>query len=162
MTRIIAYPLTSLAVFAMWLMLAGTYSTASFVFAAMLALLIPPLLRRLDTQPVRLRRPVAIVKLSGIVLYDIVRSNIAVARIIMGGKKAKYTAGFINVPLVMTNPYGLAVLGVVLTCTPGTLWVQYNPRRKRLLLHVLDNVDEEEWGNLIRNRYERLLMEIFE
>ena len=32
----------------------------------------------------------------------------------------------------------------------------------RLLLHVLDLVDEETWVRLIKDRYERRLMEIFE
>ena len=34
--------------------------------------------------------------------------------------------------------------------------------RGTLLLHVLDLVDEEQWSRLIKDRYERLLMEIFE
>jgi multicomponent K+:H+ antiporter subunit E len=124
--------------------------------------LVPLVLRRLDMPPVRMRRPRAIIQLCGIVLYDIVRSNIGVSRVIIRGQKEKHSSGFINVPLKMTNTYGLAALGVILTCTPGTLWVQYNPRRKWLLLHVLDNIGEDEWVHIIRHRYERLLMEIFE
>ncbi|MDY0009712.1 MAG: Na+/H+ antiporter subunit E [Bdellovibrionales bacterium] len=160
--RILPHPLMSLAIFTMWLILAGTYTTASFVFAAILGLLLPPVMRPLEPEPVRLKRPLAMIKLTGVVLQDIVRSNIAVAAIILGRKKNTRTSDFIHVPIVMKSTYGLAVLSIIVTCTPGTLWVQYDPRRRSLLLHVLDLVDEEEWVKLVKTRYERLLMEIFE
>ena len=38
----------------------------------------------------------------------------------------------------------------------------FDARRHRILIHVLDLIDEDEWIALIKNRYERLLMEIFE
>lgn len=162
MKRILPHPLMSLAVFTMWLLLAGTYSAASFVFAALLGLCVAPVMHVLEPEPLRLKSPLAMLKLTGIVLQDIIRSNIAVASIILGRKKSSRTSDFIHVPLTMKSPYGLAVLGIILTCTPGTLWVQYDPRRGRLLLHVLDLVDEADWIRLIKHRYERLLMEIFE
>ena len=36
------------------------------------------------------------------------------------------------------------------------------PNSGVLLIHVLDLVDKDEWVALIKNRYEALLMEIFE
>ncbi|MGW8175761.1 MAG: Na+/H+ antiporter subunit E [Stenotrophomonas sp.] len=62
----------------------------------------------------------------------------------------------------MRDRYGLAVLAIIITSTPGTLWVEYESATGRLLLHVLDLVDEETWVRLIKDRYERRLMEIFE
>ena len=49
-----------------------------------------------------------------------------------------------------------------ITATPGTIWVQFDRNAGRLLVHVLDMIDEEAWIQLIKHRYERLLMEIFE
>ena len=43
-----------------------------------------------------------------------------------------------------------------------TAWVEYDPDSGILLIHVLDLVDKDEWVALIKNRYEALLMEIFE
>lgn len=40
--------------------------------------------------------------------------------------------------------------------------VQHDARRHVILIHVLDLIDEQEWIRLIKDRYERLLMEIFE
>ena len=39
---------------------------------------------------------------------------------------------------------------------------RYDPDSGILLIHVLDLVDKDEWVALIKNRYEALLMEIFE
>ena len=83
------------------------------------------------------------------------------AAIILGRRRADRVSGFIHVPLDLRNRYGLAVLAIILTSTPGTLWVQYDRLSGRLLLHVLDLVEEQEWIDLIKGRYERLLLEIF-
>ncbi len=93
---------------------------------------------------------------------DVLRSNWAVAQIILAGRRKKRVSGFIHVPLELRDRYGLAVLAIILTSTPGTLWVEYEAATGRLLLHVLDLVDEEVWIRLIKDRYECRLMEIFE
>ena len=62
----------------------------------------------------------------------------------------------------MQSRTGLALLACILTSTPGTAWMEYRADNGRLLVHVLDLVDEQEWIDLIKNRYERMLMEIFE
>ena len=62
----------------------------------------------------------------------------------------------------MTNPSGLAVLAVIVTATPGTAWIEYEPRNGQLLLHVFDLIEGYDWVHTIKSRYESLLMEIFE
>jgi multicomponent K+:H+ antiporter subunit E len=62
----------------------------------------------------------------------------------------------------MRDPYGLAALACIITATPGTVWVEYDSARGTMLLHVLDLLDEEAWIRIIKDRYERRLMEMFE
>ncbi len=71
-------------------------------------------------------------------------------------------SGFVAIPLDLRDRTGLAVLSCIVTSTPGTAWVEYDPVSGILLIHVLDLVDKDEWVTLIKNRYEALLMEIFE
>ena len=59
-------------------------------------------------------------------------------------------------------PYGLGLLALIVTATPGTLWVAFDPARGVLTLHVLDLIDEDAWIRTIKQRYERYLLEIFE
>ena len=42
------------------------------------------------------------------------------------------------------------------------MWVDLSPDGATLTLHVLDLRDEQAWIDTIKQRYERLLMEIFE
>jgi multicomponent K+:H+ antiporter subunit E len=67
----------------------------------------------------------------------------------------------VEIPLELRDPYGLAALACIITSTPGTLWVDFNEASGILTIHVLDLVNESEWVGLIKERYERRLMEIF-
>ena len=55
---------------------------------------------------------------------DIVHSNVAVGRIVLGlsGKRA-IRSGFLEIPLDLRDPHGLAALATIVTSTPGTVWV---------------------------------------
>ena len=48
------------------------------------------------------------------------------------------------------------------TSTPGTAWIDYDSGRGVLLLHVFDLRDPTEWIEIVKTRYESLLIEIFE
>ena len=109
----------------------------------------------------RMRRPTAMIRLSALVLADIVRSNIAVARIVLGDGRRERKSGFVDIPLELRDPYGLAALACIITSTPGTLWVNFDVTSGTLTIHVLDLIDESEWIRTIKRRYERLLLEIF-
>lgn len=61
-----------------------------------------------------------------------------------------------------SRPYGACGSGDDPDFDAGSAWLEYNSSQGTLLLHVLDDVDEAAWISLIKNRYEKLLMEIFE
>lgn len=160
MTRVLPYPLLSLALALMWLLLQGSVGPGTVLLAALLALLVPLSMRVLAPEKPALRSPRALFRLTIVVIYDLLRSNLAVARIIARPSR-KHVSGFVTIPLDLRSRYALTALAIVITCTPGTLWVHYNSGRGTLLLHVLDLVDEAEWVRLIKGRYERLLLEVF-
>jgi multicomponent K+:H+ antiporter subunit E len=144
----------------MWLLLNESIGAGAILLGGVLALYAARSLITLEVPKMRLRRPIAAAKLLLVVFREIVRSNNAVARIILGRKQR--TSGFVRIPLDMRNPYGLAALACIITATPGTLWVEYESPGNTVLIHVLDLVDEEEWVRTIKNLYESRLMEIFE
>jgi multicomponent K+:H+ antiporter subunit E len=90
-----------------------------------------------------------------------VRSNFAVARIVLGLGGGGRTAGFLTVPLELRDPRGLAVLACIVTATPGTSWARYDAADNAVTIHVLDLVDGEAWTRAFKARYERRLLEIF-
>ena len=102
-----------------------------------------------------------ILRLTLIVLYDMLRSNLDVAAIILGLRRGERRTGFVSIPLDMTSSFGLSLLSIILTATPGTLWVQYDSHTGRLLMHLIDSTDSAGWVRRVKDRYERPLMEIF-
>ena len=127
----------------------------------LVAVLVSRAMLALKPEDTGFKSSLAVFRLAGLVSADIVRSNIAVARIVLF-RRAERKSGFLHLPIDLRNPHALAVLAIIITATPGTLWVQHDAHRHDILIHVLDLVDEEEWIRLIKDRYERLLMEIFE
>ena len=161
MSRIFPYPLLIVSLIIMWLLLTSM-SLGQLIVGTAVAMMAAQGLAALTPAKPRIRRWDLVPRLLAIVLYDIVRSNIAVARIILQGDGRERRSGFLTIPLDLRDPLGLAILAVIVTSTPGTAWIDYNATRGTLLLHVFDLVDESEWLDLIKNRYEHLLREIFE
>ena len=161
MRRLFPHPLLSLGVFVASILLSASLTPPSILLGLVMALAAPQVMRVMRVDPVRVRAPGAIARLAGRVAVDVLRSNLAVAQILVG-RRADRVSGFIHIPLDLKDRYGLAVLAVIITSTPGTLWVEYDRARGRLLMHVLDLVDEETWVRTIKDRYESPLMEIFE
>ena len=159
--RVLPYPIFSLALLVLWLLLNQTLSPAHFVLGTCLAIGGGLILTVLEPSQAHLRRPMALVILGWLVLLDIVRSNIAVARIIFGARLSTITSGFVEIPLQLRAPHGLAALAIIITATPGTIWVSYDSQTGVLIIHVLDLVDKSTWRGTIKDRYERRLMEIF-
>lgn len=160
MRRLLPFPLMTLSLLAMWILLTG-FSPGHVLLGTLVALLVSRTMMSLRVEPPRVRVGWAMVELAGVVMADIVRSNIAVAKIILLNPPNRHS-DFIELPTELRSPYALAMLAVIITATPGSLWVQHDANRHVILIHVLDLVDEAEWIGLIRKRYERLLMEIFE
>ena len=160
MSRLVPFPLVSAGLLVLWLLLNGL-SVGHILLGGAVALIGGWALAALEPPKARARRPVAVLRLTAFVSADIVRSNVAVARIILGLEPRRWTSGFVDIPLELRDSYGLATLACIITSTPGTLWVDFNEASGTLTIHVLDLVDETEWVRTIKGRYERLLLEIF-
>lgn len=162
MRSLVPYPLLAVSLAVMWMLLSG-FTAGQLVLAAAIGIGATHGLAALGEISPAIRRWLAIPELIAIVLYDILRSNLAVATLILGGRRQQARkSGFVAIELRLRNPTALAILAVILTSTPGTAWLDYHASRGELLLHVFDLVDDAHWRELIANRYERLLMEIFE
>ena len=152
-----------LALLALWLVLNESLAPGQVLLGAALALGGVAVYSRLQLPANRVRnRPGAALRLLGLVVADIVRSNLAVARIVLGLDRGQRSAGFLALPLELRHPGGLAVIACIITATPGTSWVRYDSAANVVTIHVLDLVDADEWIRLFKQRYERLLMEIFQ
>ena len=161
MTRILPYPLLTVALFVMWLLL-NQVTVGHVVLGGVVALAASLAMKALQPAKPKLRRWDQIPVLVAVVLVDILKSNIAVAGLILRGRRRQKTSGFLAIPLELRDRTGLAVLACIITSTPGTAWVDYHSGKSELLIHVLDLTDPEGLTEQIKQSYERRLMEIFE
>ena len=159
MSRLVPYPLLAVSLLAMWLLLNGL-SLGHLVLGSVIGVAAANVTAALQPPRSRIRRWHLIPRLVAIVLLDVWRSNVAVARLILFPGQHRRVSGFVIVPLELRDPAALAILACILTCTPGSAWVEYDSTANKLLIHVFDLVDEAHWIDLIKNRYERLLLEI--
>ncbi len=160
MTRWLPHPWFALWLLVAWLLLQQSLAASTIVLGIALALALSWALGKLDLPRVRVRSLGILLVLLARVFADIVRSNIAVARIIVS-PRPRYTSGFVTIPLEITSPYALALLACIITATPGTIWVSHDSRCRVLVIHVLDVVEEATWIAYIKQRYEQPLLRIF-
>ncbi len=155
-------PVLVVVLTAIWLLLNQTLAPGQLLLGLALSVLLAWFGSELRPIRAPLHRVDRAAGLFFIVLWDILRSNVAVARIVLGliGKR-QARPGFLEVPLDLRDDHGLAVLACIVTSTPGTVWAGLSPDRSTLTLHVLDLRDEDKWIRTIKQRYERRLMEIF-
>lgn len=160
--RLFPHPWLSLALLAIWLLLANGVSPANWALGAFFAWAIA--LRvgsRLWLHPMRLARPGLMLRLAVHVLIDIVVANVEVALLVLG-PASRMRPSFIQVPIEVEHELALTALISIVSLTPGTLCAELSDDRRRLLLHVLDLDDEARLIALIKSRYEAPLREIFE
>jgi len=158
---LLPWPAVSALVLTVWLLLNQSLSPGQIFLGLLLALTAPRFLTTLDAPPLRIRRPWALVRLLGNVLPDIFISNYKVTRAILFSGPERQ-AGHVLVPLSIRSPWSLAMLACILTATPGTAWISFNPQTGLLLMHVLDLKDADELAGAITRRYERWLQQVFE
>ena len=162
MKRWIPSPPLSLGLFVVWLLLNQSMDAATLLLAAILAFAVPLLTQSLRPATAKMRRPGLALRLSGVIVFDLVHSALTVARLLLTRRSARMEPHFVRVPLEMRDPNALAALAMILCLTPGTAWGEISFDRSSLLIHVFDEDDEQAFIAMVKSRYERPLMEIFE
>ncbi|MBL8251472.1 MAG: Na+/H+ antiporter subunit E [Candidatus Competibacter sp.] len=159
--RLLPHPRIALALAAVWLLLANSLAPGQIVLGLLLGWAISWFCARFWPQTPRVHRPLALVRFVGVVLFDIVLANLAVARLI-AGSPARLRPAFVRVPLALRSDLAISVLASTICLTPGTVSSRLAPDRRHLLVHALDAADPDELIATIKRRYEAPLREIFE
>ncbi len=155
-------PWLSIAMFVLWLALVRSAEPAQLVLAGVIAIIVPLLTASLRLLHARLRSPGQIVRFILIVFFDVIASNLAVARDVLRWRWCRPKSRFVVIPLELRDPLGLAMLALVTTIVPGTVWSEISVDRSAMLLHVWHVEDEVAYVTRFKHRYERPLREIFD
>lgn len=158
--RWFAHPVLSVLIGATWLLLQQSAAPAQLITATVLGLLIPRVLHGFLPEPVRPRAWGTALRLLGVVLWDIVKSNLTVARIVLS-PSARPQPAWVRVPLDITHPTAISLFATIITTTPGTVSCVVDEQRRHILVHALDCTDVPAAVADMKARYEAPLQEIF-
>lgn len=161
MKRLLPQPLFSVFLWLVWLLLNNTVAPGHLLLGAMLALALPLFTVRFWPDHLRVRKPLKLLRYIAVLAWDIILANLAVARLIIG-PTARLRPAFIRLPLELRNEFAIVVLANTISLTPGTVSSDLSPDRRTLLIHALDVEDPAQAIARIKQRYEKLLQEIFE
>lgn len=160
--KLFPHPGLSLLLILTWLLLVNDFKWGSLVFAAILGTVIPIL-----TAPYWPNRPVirnwhAAAGYILIVLWDIIKSNVIVAMIVLFKPRSALRPAWITVPLDLRTPEAITVLAGTITMTPGTVTADMSADGRVLLVHCLHAPNPDSVRDDIKARYETRLKRIFE
>lgn len=156
----LSHPVLSVLLAGVWLLLQQSLAVPQLITAAVLGLALPRLLHGFLGPGTRLRAPGAALRFAGVVLWDIVLSNLTVARLVLNPASRPQPA-WVPVPLALTNPTAITLLATIITTTPGTVSCVVDEERGQILVHALDCADPAGMAAQIKQRYETPLLEIF-
>jgi multicomponent K+:H+ antiporter subunit E len=157
---LLPHPALSMVLLLLWLALGNGTSAAWILLGVLLAIALPLACRRFCQHMPRMRRAYTAFELLLIVLGDIVRANLQVARLILG-PVANMQPAFIEVPLDVHDPFVATLLGSIVTLTPGTVAIDVDEQSWVLQVHALNVADGDALIRSIKTRYEARLKEIF-
>lgn len=158
---LLPHPFLFGVLFGLWLLLQGSLSAGQLLLGAIVAFVLPRLADPLLPVLPRVRRPLGLVAYVGLVLGDIVTSNLRLVPLVLGPASRLHPA-VVTVPLDVDDPVVAWILAMTVTLTPGTASIELDLEARQLLVHGLDAPDADALAADIKGRYERRLKEIFE
>ena len=160
-TRFVPYPVLAAVLALVWVLLTNDFSWGAVVFGLLLGLMISKLTSVYWPRRPRIGNVPAIIAYTGIVMWDIVVSNVQVAYLILFRRGESLRSRFVTVPIELESPEAIAVLAGTITLTPGTVTADVSADGTALLVHCLETHDAESTVATIKSRYERRLLRIF-
>lgn len=154
------HPRLSLLLIVVWQLLANDLAIGTLLLGTLLGFLTPVLVNGFLLQSAVARRPVVLLQFCLRVLLDILTANFEVAKLVLGPNRKLHPA-FVVYPLELQDDIAISILANTISLTPGTVSADVSNDRRSLLIHGLDVQDDQQLIQLIKQRYEQPLLEIF-
>jgi multicomponent K+:H+ antiporter subunit E len=153
------HPVLSILLGVSWLALSHSLAPVHLLSAVLIGLIVPRLLRPFLADASGLYWP-AVPGLVGIVIWDIIVSNIVVAKLVLGPLDAM-SPGWIPVPLESDHHRVNALFASIITTTPGTVSAVIDEAARVIWVHALNCDDVAAMAADMKSRYEAPLLTIF-
>lgn len=156
-------PMTVASLTLLWLLLQGSLALGQLLLGVILALAVTRVANAFSAGRPRVRRAHLLARFLWRVAVDILIANLRIAALILTPSRHPRPA-FVELPLALQEPFALYLLASSISLSPGSLSADLSADRRVLLLHLLDAPDPADAAAecaKIKERYERLLLEVF-
>lgn len=161
LSRLLPHPLLVIVLAVVWMLLVNDFSWGALAFGLLLGFAMMRLSSAYWPDRARIRDPLAIAGYALIVLWDILVSNVQVARLVLFRRGSTLRSQYVVVPLELRSPEAIAVLAGTITMTPGTVSADLSADGRSLLVHCLETDDPAATVAAMKSRYEQRLLRIF-
>ena len=158
--RVLPHPALSLILLVIWLVLNSSLAPGQVVLGAALGVGLPLLSRPYWPERPPFHRLPLLWRLVLVVVWDVLRANLAVARLTLTRRSASLQPQFAVVPLEARDPYAVTLLVGIVSITPGTVAVDLDEEHRLMLVHWLHEPDPAAAVARIKSRYEQPLVEV--
>ncbi|MDZ7811751.1 MAG: Na+/H+ antiporter subunit E [Ideonella sp.] len=155
----LAHPVLSALLALSWLALSHSLEPVHLLSAALIGLIVPRMIGPFLSPARALHWPTAL-RLVWVVLWDIVISNLTVARLVLGPLH-RMSPMWLKVPLSSQHPRVNALFASIITTTPGTVSAVVDEARGVIWVHALNAEDPAAMVADMKTRYETPLLRAF-
>jgi len=154
----VRHPIYNAVLALVWMALNDGFTIGDFLIGYVLGFLILHVHQAFWNERVQIVRPGAALRLLAVFLWEVVKANVQVARIVLD-PRIPITPAFIALPLTLKDDFTITTLANMITLTPGTLSVDVADDRSALYVHCLSTDDVEAVREQILRDFERPLNE---
>ncbi|MGX8177385.1 Na+/H+ antiporter subunit E [Exiguobacterium artemiae] len=143
----------------LWMFLANSFSTSSFIIGYLLGLIAMFAMRRGFSSRFYLGPFIALIRLFIRFLYELVVANLQVLSIILK-PRLDIKPGIFAYETELKHNWQITLLSLLITLTPGTLVVDISDDNKTLYIHALHMPEADDAVDSIRNSFEKAILEV--
>lgn len=142
-----------------WTLLTGEFRPASFLGGFVIGYSTLWLTRRVAGPSTYLEKPRHVARFAWFFLWELVRANVRVAYEVLT-PTMRMRPGIVAIPLDVESDAAVTLLANLITLTPGALSLDVSADRRVLYVHTMYVPDLEAFRRVIKQGFERRVIEV--
>ncbi|PPA70004.1 Na+/H+ antiporter subunit E [Jeotgalibacillus proteolyticus] len=143
----------------LWMFMAGTFNLANFIIGYFLGMLVIFGMRRFLSGRFYMGKIVAIIKLTLMFVWELIKANFEVLLIVLK-PKMDMKPGIFKYDTELKKDWEITLLSLLITLTPGTLVMDVSDDNETLYIHALNIPDVNQAVSSIKDGFEKAIMEV--
>ncbi|MDG5471797.1 Na+/H+ antiporter subunit E [Jeotgalibacillus sp. ET6] len=143
----------------LWMFLEGSFTVSSFIIGFFLSMIVVFGMRRFLSGRFYILRVIAIIRLTFMFLWELIKANFEVLAIVLK-PKMDMQPGIFKYDTNLKRDWEITLLSLLITLTPGTLVMDISDDNETLYIHALHIPDVKSAVSSIKEGFEKAIMEV--